>query len=239
MPPGLELHGLTLNYAGASVFAGLNLSLPAGEISILLGPSGVGKTSLLRIIAGLERPDAGEVLATDGAPLRGRIAYMAQHDLLLPWASALQNVSVGARLRGEAEDAALAADLLAQVGLRHRTLARPYALSGGERQRVALARCLYEDKPVVLMDEPFSALDAITRLRMQDLAAQLLLGRTVLLITHDPFEACRIGHSFTTLSGNPARLSMPTRLPGPPPRAPDAPEILQLQGQLLRQLAAA
>ena len=237
MPPGIELRGLGLRYAGAAVFEQLSLVLPPGEISVLLGPSGVGKTSLLRIIAGLEAPDAGEVRATDGAPLAGRISYMAQQDLLLPWASALKNVTIGARLRGEAEDLAHAAALLGQVGLTHRAAARPAMLSGGERQRVALARTLYEDRPVVLMDEPFSALDAITRVRMQDLAAKLLAGRTVLLITHDPFEACRIGHSFTTLTGSPARLAVPTRLPGIPPRAPDEDKILHLQGELLRQLA--
>ena len=237
MPPGIELRGLGLRYAGAPVFTGLTLTLPPGEISVLLGPSGAGKTSLLRIIAGLEPQDEGTVAATDGVPLAGRVSYMAQQDLLLPWANAAQNVTLGARLRGEAQDFARAAALLEQVGLAHRAGARPATLSGGERQRVALARTLYEDRPVVLMDEPCSSLDAITRVRMQDLAAKLLAGRTVLLITHDPFEACRLGHSFAILSGSPAMLSAPTRLPGTPPRAPDEDGILHLQGELLRQLA--
>ena len=236
-PPGIELRGLGLRYAGAAVFSGLHLTLAAGEFFVLLGPSGAGKTSLLRIIAGLEPPDEGLVAASDGAPLAGRVSYMAQQDLLLPWASALDNVMLGATLRGQKRDAARAAALLEEVGLTHRALARPAELSGGERQRVALARTLYEDRPVVLMDEPFSALDAITRVRMQDLAARLLAGRTVLLITHDPFEACRLGHGFTVLSGSPARLAAPTRLPGTPPRAPDEGGILHLQGELLRQLA--
>lgn len=237
MPPGIELRGLGLRYAGAPVFSQLSLILPPGEFSVLLGPSGAGKTSLLRIIAGLEAPDEGIVAATDGAPLLGRVSYMAQQDLLLPWASAARNVMLGARLRGEAENPMRAAALLEQVGLPHRAAARPAELSGGERQRIALARTLYEDRPVVLMDEPFSSLDAITRARMQDLSAKLLAGRTVLLITHDPFEACRLGHSFTILSGSPARLATPTRLPGSPPRAPDEDGILLLQGELLRQLA--
>jgi putative hydroxymethylpyrimidine transport system ATP-binding protein len=106
------------------------------------------------------------------------------------------------------------------------------------RQRVAIARTLYEDRPVVLMDEPFSALDAITRSKIQDLAAELLAGRTVVLITHDPLEACRIGHSLMVLAGAPARLSAPIRVAGVPPRAADNLELLQTQAALLRELAA-
>jgi len=198
----------------------------------------VGKTSLLRIVAGLEAPASGHIRASDGAPLSGRVAYMAQQDLLLPWATALENVSLGARLRGEQADAARAEVLLARVGLAHRARALPATLSGGERQRVALARTLYEDRPVVLMDEPFSALDAISRARIQDLAAELLRGRTVLLITHDPMEACRLGHELFVLSGSPATLSAPFTVPGLPPRAPDDDALLHIQGALLRRLAA-
>jgi putative hydroxymethylpyrimidine transport system ATP-binding protein len=106
------------------------------------------------------------------------------------------------------------------------------------RQRVALARTLYEDRPIVLMDEPFSALDAITRTRIQNLAAQLLDGRTVLLITHDPMEACRISDAVVVLSGTPARLSAPIPMPGTAPRAPDDLAVLQAQAQLLKNLAA-
>ncbi|NNM56764.1 ATP-binding cassette domain-containing protein, partial [Acidocella sp.] len=112
-------------------------------------------------------------------------------------------------------------------------------LSGGMRQRVALARTLYEDRPIVLMDEPFSALDSITRLRIQNLAAELLAGRTVLLITHDPLEACRLGHALFVLSGAPARLGAPLHVPGPPPRAADDIALLQTQGALMRTLTEA
>jgi putative hydroxymethylpyrimidine transport system ATP-binding protein len=228
---------LALHYGGQVIFENLTAEIPAGQLLALLGPSGVGKTSLLRIIAGLEAPFTGSVTASDGAPLAGRIAYMAQHDLLVPWARVIDNVMLGARLRGVAAEPDRAMALLAHVGLADRAKNLPAALSGGMRQRVALARTLYEDRPVVLMDEPFSALDAITRTRIQNLAAELLAGRTVLLITHDPMEACRIGHALVVLSGTPARLSAPIELAGMPPRAPENLAVLQAQAELLRTLA--
>ncbi len=104
------------------------------------------------------------------------------------------------------------------------------------RQRAAIARTLYEARPIVLMDEPFSALDTFTRTRIQELFAELMAGCTVLLITHDPLEACRLGHHLLVLSGHPARLGAPLAVPGTPPRAPDDPILLQTQGHLLRAL---
>jgi putative hydroxymethylpyrimidine transport system ATP-binding protein len=163
---------------------------------------------------------------------------MAQNDLLLPWATALANVTVGAKLRRTKPDHDRAAHLLEQVGLAGREGALPHQLSGGMRQRVALARTLYEQRPVVLMDEPFSALDAITRTRIQTLAADLLHGCTVLLITHDPQEACRMSHQILILAGQPARLEAPLTVPGAPPRPPADHAVLATQAQLLTQLAA-
>ena len=143
---------------------------------------------------------------------------MAQQDLLLPWLGALDNVLLGYRLRGvsRAELKRLrerGRELLDRVGLGGREGDLPATLSGGMRQRVALARTLMEDRPVVLMDEPFSALDAITRFRLQDLAAEMLAGRTVLLVTHSPSEAVRLGHRLYVLSGQPARPRRPARAP--------------------------
>jgi len=159
----VTLRGARLRYGGAVLFDGLDLVLEKGVWTCLLGPSGVGKTSLLRVIAGLAPVAPGTTVSGDHGALDGAIAYMAQRDLLLPWLTARQNVVHGARMRGERFDWARADALLADVGLARHGKMRPDALSGGMRQRVALARTLMEDRPVVLMDEPFSALDAITR----------------------------------------------------------------------------
>jgi len=160
----------------------------------------------------------------------------------MPWLSARGNVAIGARLRGDVpypEALRRADELLARVGLKGRERDRPAALSGGMRQRVALARTLFEARPVVLMDEPFSALDAITRLELQEEASRLLAFRTVVLVTHDPLEALRIGHVVHVMAGRPATLGPAILPPGEPPRALDDPKILALQGELLRSLTRA
>lgn len=236
--PGFRLDlpsGLSLG--GAAVLAPMALDVPGGRWTALLGASGAGKSTLLRLAAGLIPSDS--VRTDDGAPLRGRIAWMAQQDLLVPWRDALGNVLLGAHLRGERPDRARAMALLEAVGLTAADAAKPPArLSGGMRQRVALARTLMEDRPVVLMDEPFSAVDAPTRHRLQDLAARLLAGRTVLLVTHDPLEALRLADRIVMLAGAPAAavdLPVPD---APAPRAAD-PSLLAAQAALLEKLAEA
>ena len=239
--------GGTRTFGKSPLFRDLHLALAAGTWTCLLGPSGVGKTSLIKLILEATRPragpgDGGSVRCGDGRPLRGRVAYMAQRDLLLPWLSVLDNVLLGRRLRRETIDAAVkgrAAALIAAVGLSEASELRPDALSGGMRQRAALARTLFEDRPVVLMDEPFSAVDAITRVRLQELAARLLRGRTVLLVTHDPLEALRLGQRIFVMAGRPATLSEPLQPAGPTPRPIDDERVLGLQGELLQRLAAA
>jgi putative hydroxymethylpyrimidine transport system ATP-binding protein len=238
-PFDIEVQNASLRYAGAFLFQGLDFVLPGGAWTCLLGPSGVGKSSLLRLIAGLAALDQGEVSCNDGRALSGRLAWMGQEDNLLPWLSVAGNVTLGARLRGESADRAKARDLLARVGLDRQADQLPATLSGGQRQRAALARTLMEDRPVVLMDEPFSALDAITRARLQALAATLLAGRTVLLVTHDPLEALRLGHRIQVMTGHPARIEGVIEPAGAPPRDLHDPTLLARQGELLAWLADA
>ena len=236
----------SLRYGDEWVFENLNLNLEASKWTCLLGRSGAGKSSLLRLIAGLidDDPDAVSNInlsTSDGQPVAGRIAWMAQQDLLLPWLRVFDNIVLGARLRGSSqvtpELTAQAMKLLQRVGLAGFEARYPASLSGGQRQRVALARTLLEDKPLVLMDEPFSSLDAITRYKLQELAAELLHDRTILLITHDPAEAVRMGHQVRVFGRN--ELGAPVVPSGEPLRKLDDPTLLPLQAGLLEELLEA
>jgi len=241
-PIALTVENARIEHAGRALFERLALALPAGRWTCLLGPSGVGKSSLLRLIAGLLPAGVARIAAADGQPLAGRFAYMDQRDLLLPWLALRDNVGLGRRLRGEPAEPRRAEMLLDMVGLGARAGDRPAGLSGGERQRVALARTLMDDRPLVLMDEPFSAVDAITRLELQNLAARLLAGRTVLLVTHDPIEALRLGHRVVVLARDAAlgaRLTPAIEPAGPPPRDPAGEPVQRLYGELLQRLGAA
>lgn len=233
--PAIRFEG-SARIAGGVLFAPLSLYLQAGAWSCLLGASGVGKSTILRLIAGLETEAVfdGVIAASDGAEVAPRVAYMAQQDLLLPWASVRQNVGLGARLRGERVDPARLAELLEKVGLSAHADKTPDALSGGQRQRVALARTLMEDKRLILLDEPFSALDARTRADMQELAFELLQGCTVLLVTHEPGEAARLGHAIQLMT--PEGLEQIVPPAAVPPRDVQDADTLRAQGQLLAQL---
>ncbi|MEM9267556.1 MAG: ATP-binding cassette domain-containing protein, partial [Pseudomonadota bacterium] len=174
--PGLHLEG-RLSFGSDSSPLAVDLKIASGEWTCLLGPSGVGKSTLLRTIAAL--PAGGEFVGTlgeDPTNLKGQVAYMAQDDGLAPWLNVTQNVCLGAKLRGEPADVERAATLIDQVGLSGDAFKKPRALSGGMRQRAALARTLMEDRSIVLLDEPFSALDAKNRAEMQELTYQALDG---------------------------------------------------------------
>lgn len=240
--PSVAVHSARLSFGDQVLFDDLDFVLPGGKWTCLLGPSGVGKTTLLRMIAGLV-PTGGDtrIVCSDGGPLERRVAYMGQQDLLLPWLNLIDNVTLGFRLRRQrmTEARELGQELLNRVGLSKRARDLPATCSAGMRQRAALVRTLLEERPIVLMDEPFSALDAITRLKLQDLAAALLKDRTVLLVTHDPLEALRLGHRLVVMSGSPVRLDDVMPPAGPPPRNPQDPAVLEQQGKLLNSLATA
>lgn len=221
----LQMKGsATIN--GTPIFSQLDLTLTPDGWTCVLGASGVGKSTVLRLFAGL-----ADGVTFDGSLTNpGRVAMMAQQDLLMPWLSVLDNVMLGARLRGERPNETRARERLAQVGLADHADKRPAALSGGQRQRVALARTLMEERAVVLLDEPFSALDALTRAQMQELSAELLTGRTVLLVTHDPNEAARLGQKIVIMTST--GLIDVAAPQTPIPRAIDASDVMRTQTEI-------
>jgi len=211
------------------LFRNVELELCPGGWTCLLGSSGVGKTTVLRLLAGLETHGtfSGTLQSSD-------CSYMAQQDLLMPWLDVLGNVALGARLRGEVIDTERAFALIERVGLTEHTKKYPRQLSGGMRQRAALARTLMEDQDLVLLDEPFSALDAKKRADMQELAHELLSGKTVMLVTHDPAEAARLGDKNCIMDDAGIR-EMPAKKTGDI-LAAEASETLKLQSGLLIEL---
>lgn len=198
---------------------GLDLAVGEGEFVSLLGPSGCGKTTALRIIAGLEEPDSGEVTGETLTPGEGGLAYVFQEPNLLPWASAADNVWFPLRLAGIDRAAARGriAAVLALAGIADFAEALPRALSGGMRMRVALARALVTRPRLLLMDEPFAALDEITRLRLNDdlLRLQAETGCTIVFVTHSVYESAYLSTRLVVMSRRPGRVlaEIPVDLP--------------------------
>lgn len=250
--PGLSIQQAYMRYQNKIIFKNLSLEVPASQWTSLLGPSGVGKSTLLKLLAGIllnedrnTTIDAyceANIKISDGFPLKGRVAYMAQDDMLLPWYSALDNVLIGFKMRGKISDNEIrkAKHLLDLVGLNDAMHLKPFCLSGGMKQRVALARTLMEDKPIVLMDEPFSALDAAIKYNLRKLAVKLLSGRTILFVTHDPMDALCLGQNIKVMTNNPVLIKDIKNIPVCDiPRKPDTKEFLILYSQIIRELNSA
>ncbi|REC96191.1 ABC transporter ATP-binding protein [Kushneria indalinina] len=235
---GLWVHQARLAFGDRVLFDDVSLSLPAPGWSCLLGRSGCGKSSLLRMMAGLSVSNDAHLTMVDAShhPFEQRIAWMGQQDLLLPWRRVIDNVQLGAVMRGERADPDRAMALLEKTGLGWAARRYPQTLSGGERARVALARTLYEQAPLVLMDEPFAALDAMTRLDIHARACELLSDRIVLMVTHDPLEALRLGDQLLIMRGSPARIERVLPPEGAPPRDPTTASMSRHHGELLTAL---
>jgi sulfonate transport system ATP-binding protein len=237
----IAARGLVREFDGRRVLDGLDLDIAPGEFVALLGVSGTGKSTLLRALAGLDRQVTGTIDAPD------RIAVAFQEPRLLPWRTVLANIALGLRTR-EPETAARSA--LAEVGLTERAQAWPLTLSGGEAQRAALARALVREPGLLLLDEPFSALDALTRMAMHRLVLRLWQRHrpAVLLVTHDVDEALVLADRVLVLAGGRITFSAPVDLPRDQNRDRDQdqdrdrdrdrdhPALIELRHELLRQL---
>jgi NitT/TauT family transport system ATP-binding protein len=202
---------------------GVSLQVQRGEFVCIVGASGCGKSTLLSLVAGLDRPTGGDL------HVRGRVAMMFQEAALLPWRTTVQNVELALKLRGvgRRERRVRALELLDLVRLRDFADKRPHELSGGMRQRVALARALAQDADVLLMDEPFGALDAITRDVLHDEVERVVAEQalTVLFVTHNVREAARLGDRIVLLSSRPGRVAAEFDVPVDRPRRIESPEV--------------
>lgn len=216
MSPVVEMKDLDLVYVtdreAVLALQGMNLTVEPGEFISLVGPSGCGKTTLLSVIAGLLSPSRGEVML-HGRPVTGptpKVGYMLQQDYLFPWRTILDNAVLGLELTGRLtkKTTQMARDLLAEMGLRDTENQYPSQLSGGMRQRVALVRTLATDPELLLLDEPFSALDYQTKLQLEDLVSSTLKQRnkTGILVTHDLSEAIAMSDRVIVLAPKPGRI---------------------------------
>ena len=225
---GISLDGVVARFATSAgtieALGGLDLEIEAGSFTVIIGPNGCGKSTLLRVIAGLKVPDDGRVMVGGATPVGGdgRVGLGFQQPRLLPWRSVLDNVALPMELAGVPADdrRARAVAVLEQVGLASAAPLRPRELSGGMAQRAALARALLVDPPVLLLDEPFSALDALTRETFDAELQRLWLerSRTVVLVTHSVAEAVALGDRVVVMSPRPGRVARVVEVDLPRPR---------------------
>ncbi len=229
----LGFEEVSFSWSDQRLLQDFSLIFAEGKTTAILGASGIGKSSLLQLLAGLRPIERGRILVE-----RSQIAWMGQQDQLYPWLSVVDNVLLPSTLTGQPPDRRHAEYLLEKVGLAHRLSVKPHQLSGGMRQRVALARTLYSNRPVILMDEPFAMLDAMTKLRLQTLTGKLLKGKTVIMVTHDPAEACRLAEEILLLHSSPLAVTALAAPLGEPPRPADDLGLLTAQAALLTRLEA-
>jgi ABC-type nitrate/sulfonate/bicarbonate transport system ATPase subunit len=241
---GVVLRGVRRRFRELTALDGLDLDLSPRELLAVVGPSGCGKSTLLELVAGLQQPDAGSVVAggtADPAGRRAACAYMPQRDLLLPWRDALGNAALALECQGmpRAEARRRAEPLFERFGLARFERTRPAELSGGMRQRVAFLRTLLPGRPVLLLDEPFGALDAITRASMQEWLAGALLQepRTTLLVTHDVEEAVFLADRVAVMSARPGRIIATLEVDLPRPRRLTDSRLVELRRMALEALS--
>ncbi|WP_433634685.1 ABC transporter ATP-binding protein [Nocardia sp. CA-120079] len=227
-PVAVRITGLRKAFGDKIVLDGVDLTIRRGEFVVLLGPSGTGKTTLLRLLTGLETPDAGQVLV----PAVRTTVY--QEPRLIPSKRVLANVTVGQRRSKQTREAGLRA--LAEVHLDGKARQWPATLSGGEAQRAALARALVREPELLLLDEPFAALDALTRLQMQDLVGELVTRHhpAVLMVTHDVDEAVRLADRVLILDRG--RFAVDTEIDLAHPRDGNDPAALRYRAAFLAEL---
>ncbi len=244
----INISGLTKTYVvnGSSelILSDIDLSVQECGFVSVVGPSGCGKSTLLNIIAGLDHPDSGSIhiKGIDGTRL-GKIGYMQQKDLLLPWRTVLDNASLGLETQGmlkkEARDRVLSE--IEAFGLSGYEHMYPYSLSGGMRQRVAFLRTMVMDQPIVLLDEPFGALDSLTRVQMQRWLLEIwkLMDKTIVLVTHDVDEALFLSDIIYLLSDRPGSNASTMKVGIQRPRKHDmlnSPEFIEMKQDLLSRL---
>jgi ABC-type nitrate/sulfonate/bicarbonate transport system ATPase subunit len=240
---GVALRGVRRSFRDLTALEGLDLDLRPREVLAVVGPSGCGKSTLLELVAGLQQPDAGSVMAggaADPAGRRAACAYMPQRDLLLPWRDALGNAALALECQGVSRSEARrrAEPLFERFGLAQFERTRPAELSGGMRQRVAFLRTLLPGRPVLLLDEPFGALDAITRASMQEWLAGALVQepRTTLLVTHDVEEAVFLADRVAVMSPRPGRIVATLDVDLPRPRQLTDARVVALRRTALEAL---
>jgi NitT/TauT family transport system ATP-binding protein len=233
VPPAAALRNVTKRYAGENgvlALDGISLTVRRGEFLTLVGASGCGKSTLLNLVSGLDRPTSGSV------EVEGHAAFMFQEHALFPWLSALDNVAAPLRLKGvgKKDREAQARDYLAAVHLADFADRRPHELSGGMKQRVAIARTLATQAPVLLMDEPFGALDAMTRDLLHDELESIWAQRnlTVLFVTHNVREAVRLGDRVVLLSSRPGRIFAEYNVTSERPRRIEDRGVSALAGEI-------